>query len=93
MKGKGLIESFFLETRLQPRDKFLVQNFAELGDAVPGRAVDIRKSVRRRSTHNLQDALKALQSQLEVFNGSFVPRDSLTDFEPIVEDEEFKNDT
>ena len=70
VKGKGLINTFFLEKRLQPRDKFLVQNVVEFETPSPAPVEVRRQSVGRRSTVKLQDALKALQSQLGAFSAS-----------------------
>lgn len=100
MKGKGLIETFVLGERLQPRDKYLLTNIMEdvadlpLSPVSPeglrmNTRMSIRRSTRRRSTHNLQDALMALQSQLENFNGTFVPNRSRTpSFDGIGEESE-----
>ena len=79
VKGKGLIDTFILDERVQPRDKYLVQNI-EVPDDLE--LVEVfhkpRRNNRRRSTHNLQDALMALQTQLEAFNGSFPRMDGMT---------------
>lgn len=65
VKGKGLIEAFLLEKRLQPRDKYLAPRVIDVQDLEPTPETKaFRESFRRRSTHNLQGALLALQSQL-----------------------------
>ncbi|CAB9497930.1 Receptor-type guanylate cyclase gcy [Seminavis robusta] len=70
VKGKGLVSTYFLESRLKPSSEYVMDGYVEdlaVVETRRGRR-SLNDSVRRRST--LQGALRAVQTQMEAFNDS-----------------------